>query len=939
MNVSNGTRPAILLGILLGLCLETSHAAGPDLIFQVSEFAGVGRTNEVLASGLPLARDLAAHSTSQLQVTTLNGQPMPARFHVLARWNAGRANTNAALQWVLLEMPVSVPANETRHFRLVVSSSEAAVAPIPTPLRLTEDQGQLTIDTGVARFQLGDNPNALFDEVRLRDGTLVATGTAVSAVANGQSTLHNRARQVKVERVSDLAAVVVVDGLYDLPPVGTGGLASNRRYEFFAGSATVLIRHEVAWEGNLAPMGVLGEEGVPNGIRMTQVRDTLKLHRNGPRQALVWGAIEKTPFAASVAADAEVKLHQTLRDRHTDPQRFHLQLGEVHQTGPFATAGVLALSDGTKTVAAALDHMHYYEPQALVGLSDNLLAIDIAADQTWLGARQGLFGRFGVSVSPGEPDASTLRSSLWAKLNHPLRAWPSAAWFAASQAVEEFPIGDLAPEWQGYDLLLPTLLDRTTNLVQQLGLPGLQTYGLFPRYWGNPAEAYDELTNNAADPTPNESWDDLYWGATWTDYHNTSAIADFWAMRSGNCKWLDEVAAPAARRMLHTQIIHGAPEDSYFYIGQSPCGYGGYRADFNSSHAYFDNLLLYYWLTGDYTVVETLQRGASSMRSYYTPGRPSAPIDPLQPAPDDYSHPVSRVAAQWMEVFRFVGLASDDPTYLDDFRGQLSRAVSQYYAELNRDGRRYGFWCDRPLSTPGFHTTDQIWMAALYDLNNLYRWLVDSQDTPIGSPPLRPSDVLTACARTLTYLAPNISPLADGSVEGQWPNAICFKWGGTRIGGQLLGVTNHVMPAADPFLWDTGKAVLSATVSRAAGFCGDPAMRQLASDLARRTIRVSWNQGTPSPLGKEQGLYLSRLPQAVARLNPQTGPHLQFIREDQRLFVLPPDLSQPWTLENTPSLSEPAWEPVTHGLSAYGLEVDLPAASNSFFRIRLPSNP
>ena len=45
-------------------------------------------------------------------------------------------------------------------------------------------------------------------------------------------------------------------------------------------------------------------------------------------------------------------------------------------------------------------------------------------------------------------------------------------------------------------------------------------------------------------------------------------------------------------------------------------GYGGYRSDFNSSHAYFENLYLYYWLTGDSTVVETLRRGGESMRRH-----------------------------------------------------------------------------------------------------------------------------------------------------------------------------------------------------------------------------------------------------------------------------------------------------------------------------------
>ena len=44
-----------------------------------------------------------------------------------------------------------------------------------------------------------------------------------------------------------------------------------------------------------------------------------------------------------------------------------------------------------------------------------------------------------------------------------------------------------------------------------------------------------------------------------------------------------------------------------FTFGQALAGYGGYRENFNSSHAYFDNLFLYYWLTGDESVVEMLR--------------------------------------------------------------------------------------------------------------------------------------------------------------------------------------------------------------------------------------------------------------------------------------------------------------------------------------------
>ena len=902
----------------------------PELRFAVTEWAGVGRTNEIVASGVPLPRESHVLTPSQLRVETDTGQRVPACFQVLARWNAGRLDPTAPLQWVLIEMPATVPARSSRHYRLVVSDSPVGSVPFSPKLDLTQTNQQIVVNTGVARFVLGGNPNCLFDEVRFPDGTLAATGQPLSATANNHPTSHNALRRLVVERVSDLAATVVLEGLYDLPPVGEGALASSRRYEFFAGSSTVLIRHEVAWEGSLFGVGTLVEDGVPNGVRLQQVRDSLSVPWGGPRQAWIWGDRQNSPVQTTGLLTEPAWLEQTLRARHTDPPRYEIGWGTNRQFGRTASGGLLAASDGHKTVALALNHPHCFEPQALRCLADGSLAVDLASDSTWLGARQGMYARFGLCVATGAVNAAALQSGLWAKLNYPLRAWPTAAWFAAAKATEEFPLGTLSPQWENYDSLVPTVLTRTTNLVAAMGLPGLQTYGLFPRYWGIP-DGYNELTTSP-DPTPDETWDDTYWGATWTDYHNTSALANSWAMRSGESWWLDEIASPAAWRMLHTQIIHGAPEDSYFYIGQSPTGYGGYRADFNSSHAYFDNLMTYYWFTGDRTVVETLQRGATTMRQYLYPERPAVPCDPLRPPANEWAHPVGRVASQWIQVFRFVGLAGEDASFLEDYRGNLSRAVAQYYAELIQDGRRFGFWCPSPVTEPGTNHTDQLWMLTLYDMNNLNRWRLDSEDAPLGSPARRPSEVISAWARTLTRLAPFAAPEGDGTVRGPWPNALEFRWTGDRLGGQLLGVTNYLDPVADLYLWNSGKSALSATVCRAADWLGDPAIRRTGEDLAALAMESSWNQGEPLPCGKEQGLTLSRLHAAVARLNAASSRRLEITRQGQRINLSWP-ATQGGQLEMASSLSGATWLAVTNLDLTTNVWLDLQTRSHVFFRL------
>ncbi len=95
-------------------------------------------------------------------------------------------------------------------------------------------------------------------------------------------------------------------------------------------------------------------------------------------------------------------------------------------------------------------------------------------------------------------------------------------------------------------------------------------------------------------------------------------------------------------------------------------------------------------------MVETLKRGASSMRNYLCIRRPAAPCLPDDPPTDEYAGFSGRVASQWLAAFRFVGLASDDASYLDDYKSGLARAVTQWYVEAEQSGTRYGFWLDCP---------------------------------------------------------------------------------------------------------------------------------------------------------------------------------------------------------------------------------------------------
>lgn len=830
----------------------------------------------MLRSGVPLPRDLNIQSTAALAVIDGSGQLVPAEFRILARWNAGLTVATAPIQWLLVSFPATVAANGTATYRVVLDGSAGSNPAPGQALMVTQNGNQFTVNTGAARFVVGGGSGSLFDEIRLADNSRVVNGSALTVQANGSTYGHPTTRRVVLEQSGPLSAVVVVEGAYDMPAVGMigslGVLGSRRRYVFSAGSPTAIVRHSVAWEGDLCGAGNLSCNGAPNAVRIQQVRDALSLDIPYPASASAVGAFSSTA-TGTVAAGQTAAVRQLLRATRIQPLALTVDVpGSATINGQKADGGMLALSGAGGAVAVALNQMHRYEPQALRILADGRIAIDAvdtaaAGGSAWLAARQGLFATFAVAAFSAGPARTTLDQQVWAPLNAPLHAWPQPAWFAASEAVDEFPVGALAADFTGYDTKASSIRTTTLQQIDAQGIAGLMTFGLYPRNWSNPILSDEIDCGGGPEPTPAESWDNPFWCATWTDYHNTVGAIPKFTMRNGLTEWLDELATPGALRSLHTQIFQCSPTDNYFYCGQAPAGYGGYRSDFNSSHAYFDNLMMYYWLTGDYTVVETLKRGAS-IRNYYCTRRPASACLADDAPNDDFANVTGRVFTQWHWAFRFVGLASDDATFLEDYAANIGREYTLNYAEVLQSGVAYGFLIDGTLQTvitgAGTYSTDQLWMASMYDMNLLYRLQRDTNNAPIGSPAITPSQIIAGWARTLNQFGSTVAPGGNGTAAGAWPNALNFTFTGSRIGGTLTSVTAN-LGGSDPNLYDTGKAALTATVARAADSTGEPGLAALELDLAR----FAWNAAaiSPVPLSKELGEFFSRLPSAIARIS------------------------------------------------------------------------
>lgn len=136
----------------------------------------------------------------------------------------------------------------------------------------------------------------------------------------------------------------------------------------------------------------------------------------------------------------------------------------------------------------------------------------------------------------------------------------------------------------------------------------------------------------------------------------------------------------------------------------------------------------------------------------------------------------------------------------------------------------------------------------------------------LGIPAIAPSEAIGSFARSLRQIA-ETAP-GNGTASGIWPNAVNFAFTGSRVGGNLTELTpewspgSMPMPCLDSCLYPEGKAILSATLMRAANGSNDPALRSLGLALMDQAL----DELTPAatPLGKSQGEYLGRISSGLA---------------------------------------------------------------------------
>lgn len=879
--VSSRLSSCLLALSLLCFCGREEPVAA-DIPLKVRDGAGLARQGEMVQNGIPIARADSLVDEKTLALVDAKGQAVPAQFEVLSR-HGGGLKGKKPIQWLHVAFPAEVGSRDSAGFRIVTGINRAPAKAVT----VTQDAASVTVNTGAARFRLSKVAFNVLEEAVLLPNTsggkeirLAGSGVAAAGVpalsgsaqvlpvgAAGASLLPMLAlppEEVKVERQGPLWAVVKLSGHFSNAPFGPTRWRYVARYHFHAGKPHFDLDFYFAFPGNKAgASSVRGSlEGVTRDhcVKVREVKLSFPVSLAGgaalPAGASLsgYGSAEEGPgMSASLSAAQSVSLRQALRPAMTAPSAYTLDVGGQKKQGRFASWPLVALSGAEGGVGVSLQKMKFYEPQAL-SLSSRECQILLVADSQWVGPYMGAYAKATVSLLPPKAPLDSLRDQLLARQEKPLFAWPGRQYVAKGMVMDEIWDGKPHPLAQNYFNRLSRISQNTLKAYSDLGLHGFMTYGLTPRYW------YDGMMGNEFGDT--KTWDGYFFGGTFTDYHNCFAntVTQFAQSEEG---WLlSDLAFPAARRNLNSLIVQYEPGTTEFYAGWAPTGYGAYRNNFNSSHSYFLNVYYYYYLTGDRQVLDILGPGADILRHAYARKKDEALIPAVDPPLDPEKESMGRVASQHGALWWFIGHASQDSTYLDDYRNMLDRFACLNLALLKKDGKEYAYFTEKTLApTADSLRTSQTWMFAQYDLQNIWNLYKEYGDVKLGRDTVRVSRLFKAAFETyMDQVAKTYNP--SGSVEGEWANQLDVRWSGPRIGGQLRSAAGAKV--GEHTLYTTGKSLLTASLFRAAYMHKSQAMYDQAAKLLVKA--VDWSRPETQAWGKETAMHWIQVHGAVGQL-------------------------------------------------------------------------
>ena len=144
----------------------TSALAATRVRLTVLPSVPVLRSREPVTSGIPIPKD-ELRSVEHVRLLR-GGEEIPAQFRAAGLWRPGDS-----IRWLLVDCQLDIPADARPELVLEYGEGVTARAKPDAAVQVAESPDAFAIDTGAATFRISRTAFSLFDEVRLRDGTVL----------------------------------------------------------------------------------------------------------------------------------------------------------------------------------------------------------------------------------------------------------------------------------------------------------------------------------------------------------------------------------------------------------------------------------------------------------------------------------------------------------------------------------------------------------------------------------------------------------------------------------------------------------------------------------------------------------------------------------------------------------------------------------------------
>lgn len=738
-----GSEPTARPSPLPDECTRTEHTFEQPI--AVADDTGLERWPPVLAFPIAFPRAARLSSLSGFFASTAGGPRLPAQLEVLSRWGDGPDACDAPIRWAYTFVLGELAPGARGYLSL---RHEPGELPAMKPaIEIEEDEAQLTVDTGPARFTVRRDWFNGLSRVELRGpggwrtiADVPSTGDAGMLVDTGRglaSPIFGRRLALELERRGPNVATLVARGTY-----ATRDHADVFRYtlrlHFYAGTGVVAVDHTY-YNGETTDHTARGGRNLVRSARVLMRIPLLVPSSPGELEVTVRGHDR----LHRVTASAPVELAQHKRSPERPEPRFSILHGrEVLEEGAFAEQAMVAAAAGGVYAAATIGFLSARDPQGL--RVDAGPGARPALELLWqseplqIGGARGIWSKavldFGDVATVDLPKRG---HQLYAHATRPLLGVPSVEYLNTTRAFAPLP-GELPAPLQALDRDLDRVHDTTRDHLRRYRITGTQLWPDLPRTSCR-GVACTELERGYF-----EGGDDNYWD--WSLVELTAFL------RTGDPAFVHDFALGEAMTMAETISFRTNPwsrASRSSFGGFSPC-YGGGRGEDGvwseglnhrmgtcpGDYSYNKVHYLAYLLTADRRFLELFEEGAETALRMYK--------DPPRTRPDRWLElSASRTTYQYLEPLLCAAELSRAGSAVN--RRYRDRALA-YFEHMRTRALERGHTCnllgsgeDDP-KLAGECTSDQAWMlppwiewvsrlAELYDVKTARAWLREFAET------------------------------------------------------------------------------------------------------------------------------------------------------------------------------------------------------------------